>query len=125
MSTTRAVCLNCIDGRFQIPVIDWIKKQYKVDYVDMVTEPGMDGFLADVNNSIEDSVRKVSISIEKNNSQVIVVVGHEDCKGNPVSDSVHKQQIQQAVERFKEGFKDVAIIGLWMSSQFVGEVIGS
>jgi len=43
----RAICLNCIDGRVQLPVIEWIKQNYGVDHVDMITEPGMDGFLAD------------------------------------------------------------------------------
>jgi len=35
------VCLNCIDGRLQLPVIEWIQENYDIDYVDMVTEPGM------------------------------------------------------------------------------------
>ena len=52
MTETRAVCLNCIDGRVQVPVIDWIKDKFKVDHVDMITEPGMDGLLADKDYSL-------------------------------------------------------------------------
>ncbi|MEN6292607.1 MAG: carbonic anhydrase [Methanobacterium sp.] len=44
---TFATCLNCIDGRVQLPVINWIMKNYNVKYVDMITKAGMDGFLAD------------------------------------------------------------------------------
>ena len=45
MSDKRAVCLNCMDGRAQLPVIEWVKKNCDVEFVDMITEAGMDGFL--------------------------------------------------------------------------------
>jgi len=35
-----AAAINCVDGRTQIPVMEWMKKNCRVDYVDMVTEPG-------------------------------------------------------------------------------------
>lgn len=35
-----ATTINCMNGRVQIPVIDYMKSKYGVDYVDMVTEPG-------------------------------------------------------------------------------------
>ncbi|WP_242850643.1 carbonic anhydrase [Clostridium lundense] len=38
--------LNCIDGRTQIPVIKWMKENFHVDYVDLITEPGMDKVLS-------------------------------------------------------------------------------
>ncbi len=38
--------LNCIDGRTQIPIINWLKENFDVDYVDLITEPGMDKVLA-------------------------------------------------------------------------------
>lgn len=41
MESKFATCLNCIDGRVQIPVINWITDNYEIDYVDMVTEAGM------------------------------------------------------------------------------------
>ncbi len=37
---------NCLDGRVQIPVLDWIKLHSRVQYVDMITEPGVDKVLA-------------------------------------------------------------------------------
>jgi Putative carbonic anhydrase len=41
---TFATCLNCIDGRVQIPVIEWITRNKGFKYVDMITKPGIDGF---------------------------------------------------------------------------------
>jgi hypothetical protein len=35
-----ATAINCMDGRTQIPVTDYVRKKYKVEYVDMITEPG-------------------------------------------------------------------------------------
>jgi hypothetical protein len=44
-------CLNCIDGRVQLPAIHWIKANYEVKYIDMINTPGMDGILADRNSN--------------------------------------------------------------------------
>jgi len=114
----RAVCLNCIDGRVQVPVMQWIKNNYKMDHVDMVTEPGIDGFLSDKTNPIDEINRKVRISVEKNNASIIFITGHHDCKGNPVSESVHKEHVLLAVSRVKKEFPEITIVGLWVNSQW-------
>ena len=36
-----------MDGRVQIPAITWIKENYKIDYVDMITTPGSDKLLSE------------------------------------------------------------------------------
>lgn len=47
-----ATALNCMDGRVQIPIIEFLKKKFKVDYVDMITEPGIDKILAEENKEL-------------------------------------------------------------------------
>jgi hypothetical protein len=42
-----ATAINCIDGRTQNPVIEWMRKHYSVSYADMITEPGVDAILAE------------------------------------------------------------------------------
>lgn len=37
---TFATAINCMDGRTQEPIINYMKQGYKVDYVDMINEPG-------------------------------------------------------------------------------------
>ena len=66
----------------------------------------------------EELVRKIQISIDKNNAAPIFVVGHYDCKGNPVSDFEHKNQVLSSVERLKKEFTDIDIIGLWINDQW-------
>ena len=97
-----ATCLNCMDGRVQIPVIHWITQNYAVDYVDVITEAGMDKVLTDENYLNMDSIlKKINISLKKHNSNNIFIVGHHDCGGNPVDDDTHKKQIHISVENIK------------------------
>jgi len=49
-----ATAINCMDGRVQTPVIKWLKNEYKVNYIDMITEPGPNKILAESKeNSIQ------------------------------------------------------------------------
>lgn len=121
----RAVCLNCIDGRTVIPVINWIKNNYAIDCVDLITEPGIDGFLADENNSIDAINQKIQISIDRNGATMIFIVAHHDCRGNPVQESVHKEHISSALNRLKNDFSQMAIVGLWINDQWAVELYKS
>jgi len=66
-----ATCLNCLDGRVQLPIIQWIKENYEVDYIDMITEAGMDGVLTNEGAHIEGILQKINISIDKHRSNII------------------------------------------------------
>ncbi len=46
MSFKFGTAINCIDGRTQEPVIDYMKHKYGIDGVDMVTFPGVDGIIS-------------------------------------------------------------------------------
>ncbi|MDZ4171653.1 MAG: carbonic anhydrase [Methanobacteriaceae archaeon] len=117
MKNKFAVCLNCMDGRIQLPVIQWIKKHYEVDFVDMITEPGMDGVLAELNSDINDIVTKLEISVDKHGSQYIFIGGHYDCLGHPVDNETHKKDVMVAVERIKKLKSSCKVIGLWISNK--------
>jgi len=123
MESKFATCLNCIDGRVQIPVINWITNNYEIDYVDMVTEAGMDGLLADNSFNPAHILRKLAISIGNHDSNNIFIVGHYDCAANPVDEDVHKEQIKKAVQRIKNYTRSSEITGLWVSEYFEVEKI--
>ncbi|MBN3039526.1 MAG: hypothetical protein JW867_00185 [Candidatus Omnitrophica bacterium] len=120
-ANTRVTCLNCMDGRVQLPVLNWIRKQYKIDHVDVITEAGMDGVLASQEN-IDDIKRSIKISINKNKSNRIFIVGHHDCKGNSVDKKTHQKHIAKSVERLKKYWPKLEIIGLWVNDQWQVEV---
>lgn len=118
----RATCLNCMDGRVQIPVALWIKDKFPVDFADVVTEAGMDGVLAR-REDLSEILRKVRISIDLNKSTRLFIVGHHDCKGNPVDEAAHRRDITDAVTRLKTFVPTHEIFGLWVNSEWQVEQI--
>ena len=118
-----ACCINCIDGRVQVPVISWIKDNYGVDYVDMITEPGVDAYIQDENNELKELLDKIRISVSKHGSDKVFVVGHFDCAANPVDEQVHKEHILRSVQRLEKHLTHQQIIGLWVSEDFEIQMI--
>lgn len=116
--------LNCMDGRVQIPVIEFLKRKYKADYVDMITEPGIDKILAENNKKILPWIKeKIKISVKKHNSKIIAVIGHADCAGNPVSKETHIEQIKKGMKIIKLMKLSIKIIGLWVNENWEVEVV--
>jgi carbonic anhydrase len=118
----RATCLNCMDGRTQWPVYRWIKKNFPVDFVDVITEAGMDNVLSN-QEDIREVLRSITISVNVNKSNMIFVVGHYDCRGNPVDDHVHREEIGNAVKRLKGHWPDHQIVGPWVNEKWAVEVV--
>ena len=85
MSTDKkfACAINCMDGRVQDAVKNYIKENYQVDYVDMVTEPGPNKILAENADKavIENIKKRVEVSTHHHGSKVIAIVGHFGCAG--------------------------------------------
>lgn len=109
-----ATSVSCMDGRIQIPLTNWIKENFSVDYVDTITEPGIDKLVAD-NTDLESIKIKVKISINKHESELIVVSGHYDCAGNPVSNEEHITQIKKGIEVISSWNLGVKVIGVWVN----------
>ena len=112
--------INCMDGRVQLPVIDWMKKQYAADFVDMITEPGPNKILAEKKpGSCIDSIKKrVEISVLKHASKIIAITGHYDCAGNPVEKETQLLQISTSVKTIKSWGFDALVIGLWVDDHW-------
>lgn len=117
--------INCMDGRVQLPVIEFMKKNYQADFVDMITEPGPIKILAEAENpaAVESIRKRVEVSTEKHGSKIVAVVGHADCAGNPNDKMMQMIQIAGSigvVESWKLGVK---VIGLWVGANWtVSEV---
>jgi len=112
--------INCIDGRVQIPVIEWLRKEYGVDYVDVITEPSPNKILAeDKDSPVLDSIkRRVEISVNDHASELIAIAGHYDCAGNPVENDMQLKQIRSAIKTVKSWDCEVQIIGLWVDENW-------
>ena len=109
------IALNCIDGRTQLSVIDWMRAHFNLDYVDLITEPGIDGVFSRGDIAVLQMIRdKVFISINAHNSEVLAVVGHYDCAANPVSDDYHIRDIAMSVNVVKSWQLPLIVVGLWV-----------
>ncbi|MCY6371617.1 carbonic anhydrase [Clostridium ganghwense] len=115
-----AAAINCMDGRVQIPVIQYITKKYHVKYVDMITEAGPNKILAENKDSeTVDSIKKrVEISIDKHDSDLVAIVGHYDCAGNPVDEEKQIEDIKLAIKTVEAWNLDVKIIGLYVNEKW-------
>jgi carbonic anhydrase len=117
-----ATSISCMDGRIQIPLNDWVRKNYSVDYVDTITEPGVEKKLTQ-NIDVEQIKSKAEISIFKHKSDLIIVSGHHDCAGNPVSKDEHISQIKESIEIIKSWNFPVRVLGVWVNDQWEVEPI--
>ena len=119
-----ATAINCMDGRVQEPVISWFKIRHGYDFVDMITEPGPIKSLADNVPDIVESIKaRTAISVGKHGSDIIAVIGHHDCAGNPESKVVQLAQIDYSIEQVKSWGFNVRVIGLWINDSWSVEVV--
>jgi len=120
-----ATAINCMDGRTQIPVIDYIRKKYRVDYVDMITEPAPIRVLAENTDkpTLESIKRRVGISTGKHGSVHIVIVGHHDCAGNPVEKATQLKQILESIWTVRSWGLRAETLGLWIDEEWVAHEV--
>jgi len=112
--------INCMDGRVQLPIINYMRKRFNTDYVDTITEPGPVKILAEKQpNELVDSILKcLDVSVQKHNSIGIGVVGHIDCAGNPAPRSEQIGQICHAINFLRQRYDHIEIIGLWIGENW-------
>jgi len=121
---TFGTAINCMDGRVQLPIINWMKKEFGLDYVDMITEPGPDKILAEGTAERQNIIKsKVDISVNKHGSKFVVIMGHDDCAGNPVPKNVHLEQIKSAMRIIKNWGYPIEIIGVWLDINWKVEIV--
>ena len=112
-----ATSVSCIDGRIQIPLTKWIKENYSVDYVDTITEPGVDKTITE--NSVFESIKtKVSISINAHKSELVVLSGHYDCAVNQVSNEDHIELIKKGIGVISSWNLGAKVIGVWVDDSW-------
>lgn len=121
-----AVCLGCIDGRTIEPVLSWAKARFGVAYVDRVNRPGMDKFLC---SATEGDLKKVKeeffISLEHHKAKPVLVCGHCECAGNPVSAEEHRKHIAQACDVIRSWFPSyIKVIGILVNESWQVEEVG-
>jgi carbonic anhydrase len=108
--------INCMDGRTQLTVINYLQKHFGVVHVDMITEAGPNKILAEGvdANAVRSIQRRIDISVNKHGSVGMAIVGHEDCGGNPAEKPQQLEQLKAARAFLQETYPDVPRIALWV-----------
>lgn len=116
--------ISCIDGRVHLPLIAWMRDRLSVDYVDLVTYPGADGFVAAEASLAENVLRPaVDISVQNHGSPVLALVGHHECAANPGSVDAHREQLVHGLRMLQNWNLGVKLIALWVNAEWQIEVV--
>lgn len=121
---TFGTAINCIDGRVQAPVTEWLRARFGVQYVDVVTAPGPDGVLTQGDPHAITLIRDyVRVSQEAHQSRVLAVAGHFGCAGYPVPPDEHIAAIRAAAANVAGWGLPMRVIGLWVGEGGQIEVV--
>ena len=106
-----------MDGRVQKPVYHFLKENYGIDFVDMITEPGPNKILAENKDTaiVENIKKRVGISVHHHGAKVIAVVGHFGCAGNPVEKKEQIKHLHKAKETVESFGFNIEVILLWVA----------
>jgi len=120
-----STAINCMDGRTQLPVNEYMRRRYGTEFVDTITEPGPIRILADQADAglLESINHRIGISVDKHGSKAICVVGHHDCAGNPVDRATQEGQIRQSVATLKSRYPEADVVGLWVGETWAVEEV--
>jgi hypothetical protein len=115
---TFGTAINCMDGRTQLPVNEYLKSRFNFDYIDTITEPGPVKILAENLPGVASIEQRVKISVEAHGSKLISVVAHYDCAGNPVPKETQLKQLEDALKTVRAWNYNVQCIGLWVDENW-------
>ncbi len=132
---TFACAINCMDGRIQDAVQLYMQQKYRVEFVDMVTQPGPSKILSEKTDSylVDNIKRCVGISIHRHGAKIIALAGHHTivdrkgkksgCSGNPLPKEQqihHLRAGRKTVEDFDMGVK---VVLLWVDENCKAEEV--
>jgi carbonic anhydrase len=113
--------VGCMDGRVQDVMARLGQEKFGAKYPDTITEAGIVGLIANppADGSkiefVENLKFKLLVSIDKHHSKGILVDGHQECAGNPVSDDQHKEDIKKSVEFISKLIENkVPVVGVFV-----------
>ena len=111
--------VNCMDGRVQLPVNEYLQERYGVEFVDTITEAGPVRILSNrMDPAIGGILGRVEISVTEHGSTLIAVVAHADCAGNTVSGEEQRRQIGESARFLAERFPAATTVGLWVGEDW-------
>lgn len=115
--------MQCMDGRPQRKVADYLTTSFGVRHLDTITTAGLVRHIAEETDQTDTLLDNLEVSVDKHGSHQIAVVAHHDCAGNPVSDKQQRQQVASAVSRIREFYPEAEVVGLWLNENWIVEKV--
>lgn len=117
MKQTFATVINCMDGRIQQCVNEYVTNTQKAKHVDTITLAGPSKVISEnTKKSMIDNLKfRIDISINTHGSKYIAIIGHFDCAGVEESDKAHMEYIIHSSKIIQEWYEDVTVEALWVS----------
>ena len=109
-----------------MPVVEYIRHRYAVEYVNVITEPGPDLVLAgqthiEASRSIR---RRLDVAVHAHGSSLFFVVGHHDCAGNPTDKAGHLKNLEAAVTTVQSWIAEGQVHALLVDENWVVHEVG-
>jgi len=119
--------IHCMDGRIQEPLLNFIKKEFNITYVDTITEAGPCQILPQNSDQflINSLKNRIAVSLNQHGSKIIFVSGHHDCAGNPVAKDVQLRQIAESAAALRAMYPGVRVVELYVDENFDVHLISS
>jgi hypothetical protein len=113
--------VNCIDGRVQYPVMDYLRNNFDIEYFDAANEAGPLLTLTKRSDKCRliSLKEQIGVSLEAHHSKFIAVVGHHDCAGNPGDRAYQENQLDEALDYLQRAFgKEITYVGLYVNEKW-------
>ncbi|MEA3287570.1 MAG: carbonic anhydrase [Candidatus Marinimicrobia bacterium] len=123
MASQFATVINCMDGRVQDPVNEWMKQKTGATYIDVITEAGPDRIMASTATASRLILQRILVSRDKHGSKTLALVAHYDCAGNPVSKAEHLTQLRKASKIMETWNLGMHILLIWLDENWQVEII--
>ena len=117
--------INCMDGRVQRSVLEYMMERFDAPYVDTITASGPNGILSrqeDV-HAVRAILECLEVSVHKHDTVGIAIVGHYDCGGNPGDEDHQNRDTRSAVRFLQAKYADRDVIGLYVNDTWRVEEI--
>lgn len=116
---TFCASIQCIDGRIHDAIFSYIKENYDIKYIDILSEPGIDGILAgDDPMYIDSIIRKLQICVDVHDVKEVFFSAHYNCLANPGTKEEHISQMNKGLEKLKVRFPSLIFHKIWVDENW-------
>ena len=117
---TFCASIQCIDGRIHDAIFSYIRGNYDIKYIDILSEPGIDGILAGDDQAYIDSIiRKLQICVDVHAIKEVFISAHHNCLANPGEKEQHIVQMDKGLEKLKTIFPSIVFHKIWIDENWV------